>query len=247
MNSQRKIDISVIVTIVLSLIAFAFWLGNLNAEVNVLKSGTALEKKRDEMIAAVQRAGEASRRTVIDQVPVGGVIAFWGDKSEIPPNYKICDSAMITDPDSKLSRFRTPDLRDRFIKGAPDSVIDVKDANKSGGVNEWPDRHTEMFTLTENEVPSHDHKFKDPGHTHPTVGDAFFNEKGNAGAKYIITHAPVNGAGTSNVSRKSDIIDKGSTLIEFESHGKGGGHRHALLKEDNKPPFLEMFYIIRIK
>jgi len=67
-------------------------------------------------------------------MPGAGIIVMWsGNLNHIPPGWTLCDGT-----------FGTPDLRERFIKGTPDSV----DPGGTGGDT------------------THDHDWTDPGHHH---------------------------------------------------------------------------------
>jgi hypothetical protein len=49
--------------------------------------------------------------------PVGIVNMWWGDIADVPYGWQLCDGSPITV--GPLSGMNTPDLRDRFVRGAP--------------------------------------------------------------------------------------------------------------------------------
>jgi len=80
--------------------------------------------------------------------PPGGIIMWSGLISAIPTGWALCDG-----------NNSTPDLRDRFIVGAGSTYS----RNDTGGAN--------SVTLTENEMPSHDHTMDNAGsHSHSMNG-----------------------------------------------------------------------------
>jgi len=81
-------------------------------------------------------------------VPSGGIIMWSGLISAIPTGWALCDGTNTT-----------PDLRDRFIVGAGSTYS----RNDTGGAN--------SVTLTENQIPSHNHTMDNAGsHSHSMDG-----------------------------------------------------------------------------
>jgi len=76
-------------------------------------------------------------------VPRGVIVMWSGSIATIPSGWALCDGAN-----------GTPDLRDRFVVGAGSSYS----VGATGGEN--------IHTLTVAEMPSHNHTYTDPGHTH---------------------------------------------------------------------------------
>ena len=94
------------------------------------------------------------------QDPVGTIVAWSGSIASIPSDYQICDgSAASTSALQAITGANVPDLRDRFVvgvgTGASYSVGDT------GGAN--------TVTLTESQIPSHDHGYDRA--THRNVSD----------------------------------------------------------------------------
>jgi len=197
----------------------------------------------DEAMSArsAENAANASKLGGLDpsfyvsvSVPVGGVIMWWGKIQDIPNNFEVCDGTAPATPGSTLGGTK-PDLRDRFVKGALAGVTDVRTAVVGG-------RNT--YSLTVDQLPLH---------THSLVGLS----TGNAG-----TH---NHALTA-VGRWGDqyAFDEGGFSSEDGRQGShtfttsdSGGHTHTVTGSigntgtgaqiDNRPAFLSLFYIIRVK
>ena len=71
------------------------------------------------------------------EVPVGGVIMWWGVPSSVPEGFEICDGSSPVTPGATLSGMK-PDMRDRFAKGLATSGDAL---GKTSGSNTFPD-HT---------------------------------------------------------------------------------------------------------
>ena len=82
-------------------------------------------------------------RQIETNVPVGGIILWYGATSTIPENWALCNGEN-----------NTPDLRDRFIVGAGSTY----NVGALGGNKE--------IALTEAQMPSHTHTFRGTAHNH---------------------------------------------------------------------------------
>ena len=83
-------------------------------------------------------------------VPVGGIIMWNGSiaEAEALSNWAICDGAN-----------GTPDLRDKFVLGVGSSAnASTAAKGEQAGSN--------SITLSESQMPSHNHDITDPGHAH---------------------------------------------------------------------------------
>jgi outer membrane murein-binding lipoprotein Lpp len=85
-------------------------------------------------------------------VPVGSVVAWWGNLASIPVNFELCDGNAPTTPGAILSENK-PNLLSRFIRGAS-SIVGV-----TGGQDLISDTTTLPHTLTVAEMPSHNHNW----------------------------------------------------------------------------------------
>ena len=157
---------------------------------------------------------------VITDVPIGAIIAYHGDETNIPDGYLLCDgqSVLIDDyPDlfSKLTatsvvnndgnNFNVPDLSGRFIVGL--GGVD-RDGNpyalaNQGGLNE--------VTLTVDEIPSH--------------------------------HHGVGRTNTQDTSATGTGFDQSpDNSILTNTTATGGGQAH-----ENRPPYYALAWIIRAR
>ena len=95
-------------------------------------------------------ATQHSSNLVNSFVPIGGIIMWSGTiaQAEALTNWKICDG-----------QNGTPDLRDKFVLGVgSSSVTSTASVDDTGGSN--------SITLTEGQMPSHNHNITDNGHSH---------------------------------------------------------------------------------
>jgi hypothetical protein len=171
-------------------------------------------------------------------IPVGGVIMWWGDVSNLPANFELCDGAMPSTPGAALSSAK-PDLRDRFVKGAPVGTTTMASLI-AGGTNSIPERQTGGTAISIDQMPTHSHG----GHT--TGVDPFSGTDGSRDYNDNYTSNP--GLG---ISYNGTRLNRANLFSEHQHaiHAEGGGqpHDHTIPAHDNRPAFLEMFYIIRVK
>ena len=95
-------------------------------------------------------ATQLSSNLVNSFVPIGGIIMWSGTvaEAEALTNWKICDG-----------QNGTPDLRDKFVLGVGSSTA-ASTANK-GDTN-----NNNSITLSEGQMPAHNHNITDNGHNH---------------------------------------------------------------------------------
>ena len=175
---------------------------------------------------AVQDSG-----TTIDSVLPSGIISMWsGGIASIPSGWSLCDGSN-----------GTPDLRNRFVVGAGDSY----NPNDTGGSN--------SVTLTESQMPSHDHSMNSAGsHTHSgsTSTDGAHNHTGSIfQASTPVTNlfgaGSVNGGGSATTSTAGNH-NHGLNINSNGNHthninNAGGGQSH-----ENRPPYFALAYIMKI-
>jgi len=129
-------------------------------------------------------------------MPSGAVIIWSGSTATIPTGWYLCDG-----------NNSTPDLRNRFVMGAGDTYA----VNATGGAI--------THTLSEAEMPQHNHAVTDPGHYHITYTD------NNGGTLITSQENESNGRGNANeVSYRTATKTTGITL-----GNKGSSDAHSIL------------------
>jgi hypothetical protein len=102
------------------------------------------------------------------EVPIGGVILWWGKAIDIPFGFEACDGNVITTKDAVL-RGAKPNMTNKFARGPVDYRTFVPQAFAGGGsdtatLNVQGGDHV----LTQNELPAHAHPQSAHSHTIPT-------------------------------------------------------------------------------
>jgi len=132
-------------------------------------------------------------------IPIGGIIMWSGATNAIPAGWRLCDGGG-----------GTPDLRNRFVVGAGSSY----GVNAKGGKS--------SITLSVNQMPSHNHGYK----------DAFFAEVGGNDREFSNQRGSNHGTDADNyhytVQRSTDHV--------------GGGQPVDIL-----PPYYALAFIMRVQ
>ena len=167
-------------------------------------------------------------------LPVGSVTMWWGAKASVPGGWEICDGSTPSTAGASLAGNK-PNLVDRFPKGATSGTANTQTGNFSGGTNTdlagpplgaGLGNITQGHALTPGEIPAHHHEIF-PLNSGSVQGGGNYIQ----GAAYHNS----NGYGPYGSSTTGD------------NTGGGGSHVHGLPEHDNRPAFLEMFFIIRVK
>lgn len=141
-------------------------------------------------------------------IPTGVILMWSGSTGNIPSGWIICDGAN-----------GTPDLRDRFIVGAGGGYI----PGNTGGQN--------YVTLTEGQMPSHNHPISDPGHRHYYTDQYRYDNVHKKSGPY------------QELPRSTKIEGKytnySSTGISILNSGNNEGH-------ENRPPYYALCYIMKL-
>jgi len=199
------------------------WVELLRARQEVLTADVSDFKDDVAEATAVLRAEMTSEVTTVRAevsaiaVPVGGVIAWWGDLSSIPENFELCDGNPPTTPGAVFSSNK-PNLLQRFVRGA------VLTVGSTGGQDLIADATTWPHTLTVSEMPSHNH--------HDGTFKHILKVDGFATLKY-----------SDNTVGEPNLYSSRS----MENRGLGQAHSHGISGHDNRPKYYELFYIIRVK
>ncbi|MCM1031549.1 MAG: hypothetical protein NC410_08955 [Oscillibacter sp.] len=163
-----------------------------------------------------------------------GVITMWsGSVEDIPTGWKLCDGSGVLSNGS-----RVPDLRGRFIVGYDPSDEDYNSIGKKGG--------EKKHVLTEEELASHDHYFKDYYHAESKNKDVdYVDYISNKPGDLITTTRKFVGSGDSDVDNNyffymehytdcsCGVYSSTGTSISAEGH-------------ENRPPYYTLAYIIKL-
>jgi len=190
----------------------------------------------------------------VGAVPLGAVFPWWpATPGATPPaGYEYCDGTAVSTPDSPYLGLPKPNLmgsQQRFVMGLPTSQI----ATYGGS--------TPMTTGGAASIGSHDHSL--PNHTHPlgsgalTTSSAGEHDHGGftgferqRNDSSVTDHElffvagdtdhdhPIasGGAHSHTVSLSASNTDQGGS----GTSGNAGGH-------DNRPPFVQMAFVVRVK
>jgi microcystin-dependent protein len=147
-------------------------------------------------------------------IPPGGIIMWSGTTTNIPSGWTLCDGTNPDGPDSEV-----PDLRDRFIAGAGNQYS----PDDTGGSDE--------VTLTESELPSHDHTMDTAGaHTHGWTD----------GQPGDLTSNNVDGGTGNNASNgTTDMQSAGDHTHNINNAGSDQAH-------ENRPQYHALAFIMRL-
>lgn len=175
-------------------------------------------------------------------VPLGGIIMWSGVNA--PSGYQLCDGSSLPSTSPLRPEVKkTPDLRERFIVGASNTVA----IGSTGGAN--------SVTLGTNNVPYHNHtgttKNQSSNHNHAFPGDdqlSFGKDVGGwsgtsiANFGYDATSSSKGGNGTMWVTgeNRSDHTHEFETSYKF-GNASGGTDAH-----ENRPPYYALAFIMRV-
>ena len=183
-------------------------------------------------------AGVLDSNLVNSFVPVGGIIMWSGTiaQAEALTNWAICDG-----------QNGTPDLRDRFVLGVGSSVAaSTASVDDTGGSN--------SITLTEGQMPSHNHNITDNGHSHGngTLADATQSITGDVRriSEGYRSQGTASGIHT-KVNDGNNNITGSSSTSPVAGFTFDGTHRHGTDTQGssgtnaNLPPYYALCYIMK--
>jgi len=148
--------------------------------------------------------------TGIRQVPVGGIMMWSGTISNIPDGWTLCDGTN-----------GAPDLRDRFIAGAGGEY----NTNDTGG--------EDSVTLTESEMPSHNHSG-----TTTTNGEHSHEYENNTTSNRSV--------GTPDSSTATGFTTESTTLAGSHSHNLNIDNTGGDTSHENRPQFYALAFIYKL-
>eukprot|EP01024_Parvocaulis_polyphysoides_P052885 TRINITY_DN5249_c0_g2_i2.p2 TRINITY_DN5249_c0_g2~~TRINITY_DN5249_c0_g2_i2.p2 ORF type:complete len:198 (-),score=27.60 TRINITY_DN5249_c0_g2_i2:361-954(-) len=168
----------------------------------------------------------------------GMAMMFFGDVSDIPYGWQLCDG-------SSLNGLTTPDLRGRFPLGH--SLVDFNSYDRvetAGSLGQTGGKTTK--TLSINEMPRHSHGMSSTGsHVH-WFDDYYHSEKycnGADGSRTVNTEGL--GSGDSDFDNKQ--------CYERHTTASAGSHTHTIYDTGSSqgfeilPPYATVHFICRIK
>jgi hypothetical protein len=165
--------------------------------------------------------------------PVGGIIMWWGDVTDIPHGWQLCDGSPISE--GPLAGMSTPDLSDRFVRGAPSGDSSRGQLDLSGA---------DSVTLTTANLPNHVHGIQDAFMLEDLdwVGDRFGGSPpayNTSEFGYEATNGEINywGDHDPNTNNNAFVYRNDQTV------GTTGATAQPL---STVPRHAEMFFIIRI-
>ena len=175
--------------------------------------------------------------------PVGSIIMWSGSITNFPTNWLLCNGQPISRTNfSELfaiigttygigdnsTTFNLPNLLERFVVGAGGDNTTVSDTTgysigQTGGANN--------VTLDVTQMPVHSHTINDPGHIHAEKSGIPQRATSGGGAR----------DGCTEINRETG---KSTTGIIVNDAGGSGGITQS---HENRPPFIALPYIIRVK
>ena len=150
-------------------------------------------------------ATQLSSNLVNSFVPIGGIIMWSGTiaEAEALTNWKICDG-----------QNGTPDLRDRFVLGVGSSTAtSTASVDDTGGNN--------SITLTEGQMPSHNHNITDNGHSH-TINNHTHPSGTLAGSNTHNHNFKGVGGNDHNDSERNAVVMRNDSNTMYTSHSGSG-------------------------
>jgi microcystin-dependent protein len=202
------LTISILILLVILTLYFSYQEKDKNKISNLLRSLDSTDNNQKTFLT-IDSKGYIGNSTL--GVPIGTIVMFNG--TAVPDGWALCNGEN-----------KTPDLRGRFVLGAGKG-LDLKNRvmNEFGG--------KETITLTENELPEHNHNLIDSSKSSilPPLTSV---------QKYIefsTTSSSLYGFNLQSASNYNSIKD-----IKLTTTGKGNPY-------DNMPPYYVLSYIIKIK
>jgi len=202
--------------------------------------------------------------------PIGAVIPWFGDPAELPANWRICDGSVVADPQSPLDGKNVPDLRSKFVRGEQDLSRNIlATETNTGGSDVMNLEHTHSLATD----GTHDHSSVtglDGWHNHGGVVNAsnmwwtgvesYVRTSGNRvdlpDAALAYSVAAFGSGDDIGLWGRTHRHEGGLPAEGDHSHSisAGGLHEHGGVtgssgnaNQDNRPAFVALHYIIRIK
>ena len=164
-------------------------------------------------------------------IPVGSINMYAGSTTDVPSGWLLCNGGAVSRT-TYAQLFAVLDTEYGVGDGSttfnvPDFVTTNKfprAATNDAGRGTTGGESTHVISVAE--MPAHDHDYSDPGHTHSS--NALKNIYAGSG-----------GGGGGGATAYAATINSSSTGITINSQGSGTAH-------ENKPPFLDVHFIIAV-
>ena len=150
-------------------------------------------------------ASQLSSNLVNSFVPIGGIIMWSGTvaEAEALTNWRICDG-----------QNGTPDLRDKFVLG-------VGSSGAASTANKGDTNNNNSITLTEGQMPSHNHNITDNGHSH-TINNHTHPSGTLAGSNTHNHNFKGVGGNDHNDSERNAVVMRNDSNTMYTSHSGSG-------------------------
>ena len=218
-------------------------------------------------VISASYAAEADRAHALlggipGEIPVGGITMYGGAEASLPDNWVICDGRVVNDPLSPFHGRQVPDLRSRFVRGSEG----VSELGQPGG-REQRDTHNHRVTSG-----AHGHRFANSIYIRKDSVDSWrakhilCGDPDDDGRCEEPVHGFWLSGGVNNTSDKRylalvvDTHDDPTRGATSHSHlGSVSGHTSRTgnyqstttydqkTDFDNRPPYMNLHYIIRIR
>lgn len=161
-----------------------------------------------------------------ESLPPGTVISWWRPNSNTPlpsEQWMVADGSVVTDPESPFYNAALPDLTNKFIMGVTTANI-----GSTGGTNNLNLNHSHPI----------------PNHTHAVSGNTSEVHEAWDGGPYTI-------AGDAKRMAVNTYINtwyyRHNHNISLTTSGWSGNTGTANLPADNRPAYVGMIYLVKIK
>jgi microcystin-dependent protein len=134
----RSFDYATIVAMVIAIVSGIFYLGGLNTAVKALDP-SQIQQQINEGVLQIKRES----KQIINQVPVGSVIAFAGPKANLPKGWMLCNGDKIEDTKAEYEELRRAigytyggSVQDKYLKLPDYNGLFLRGIDLTGKVDE---------------------------------------------------------------------------------------------------------------
>lgn len=126
------------------------------------------------LLAAVPFAAMQARppaAVVVPEIPIGGIILWWGRAADIPYGFEACDGTVVGTKGAVITGLK-PNLENKFPRGAPEHRTFVPQAFSGGGDDTLRFGRQKVtlniaphgFALNTAQLPTHSHAIPEQAH-----------------------------------------------------------------------------------